>query len=234
MLDSMDELAYGLGYLRCRNLCNNVRTMQSTLADKIGNIYLGYLALMPAVGTFVLYVFLDSVINPMLFFLLGTAAVGIYLAFTGSYVVVTRSPWRNVLLILDGPLWICLSLALGGSFVTAIVNDVLVEIAGVLLGVMAVTLTSSIPSPAQRRASIIAVGLPLVGVIVVLATYAAGQGLSTWQVIILACAALQSAGVQFALGSQQKVQRDATWVVLVGILSWLAALFVGVGIALGT
>lgn len=199
--------------------------MQKALisAEKIGSFYLYYLALMPAIGSFVLFSILKTQVNPMLFFLLGTAGIGIFLAFTGSYTVITKNPLKNLLMIIDGPLWMAFSLLFGGSWAVAIVNDVLTEIAGVLLSVLFVIFTSAVPTSKERRAAFIAVGLPFAGLLLLFFTYAQEQQLAWQQGIAIAAAALQGAFVQYKLGITMNVQRQSESIILVGILSWLFA-----------
>lgn len=192
-------------------------------AERIGNIYLYYLALMPAIGSFVLFFILKTQVNPMLFFLLGTAGIGIFLAFTGSYTVITQNPLKNLLMMVDGPIWMLSSLFFGGSWAVAIVNDVLTEIAGVLLSVLFVIFTSAVPTSKERRAAFIAVGLPFAGLLLLFFTYAQEQQLAWQQGIAIAAAALQGAFLQYKLGITMNVQRPSENIILVGILSWMFA-----------
>jgi hypothetical protein len=197
----------------------------SHLAERIGNVYLYYLALMPALGTFTLFFVLKTHVNPMLFFLLGTAAIGVFLAFTGSYTVITQNPVKNLLMIIDGPIWMALSLFFGGSWAVVIVNEVLTEIAGVLLSVLFVIFTSTVPTSKERRAAFIAVGLPFAGLLLLFFTYAQEQQLAWQQGVAIAAAALQGALVQYKLGITMNVQRPSENIILIGILSWMFALF---------
>lgn len=195
----------------------------TSLADSIGRLYLLYLSLLPALGTFTVFFVLKTRMNPMVFFLLGTAAIGIYLAFTGSYTVLTKSAWKNALLLIDGPLWMLVSLWFGGSLAHAVVQTTIVEIGGALLSVLLVVCTSSVPSPRQRRQSLIAVGLPFLGIVAVLLTVMAEQHIPWSQGGFLAAAIVQGAFAQYRLGLAMEVQRSSETMILTGILSWMFA-----------
>lgn len=198
-------------------------TTLEKIAGNIGKAYLFYLSLLPAVGTFLLFFVFQTRINPMLFFLLGTAAIGIYLAFTGSYTVLTKSVWKNLVLLLDGPVWMGISLFFGGSLATAFVNDVIAEMGGVLLSVFLVVCTSTIPTRSQRIQSFFAVGLPLLGLFLVYFTFAREQQIPWMQGGYIVTAMIQGALVQYRLGLAMDVQREPETYILIGILSWMFA-----------
>lgn len=81
----------------------------SPLTQKLGRFYLLYLGLLPVVATFAVQS-AHSTRFPMLVFLGGVGAVGVYLAATYSY---TRLPARLLpllLMLLDGPLFVLVAL----------------------------------------------------------------------------------------------------------------------------
>lgn len=203
-----------------------------TWADRIGRWYLIYLALLPAVGTVALVGFLKITVNPLVFLCVGTAGVGIYLAMTGSYTKLSRNPWRNLLMFLDGPIWAIGTLAVGGSLATVVVNDILIEISAGLLGLFAVVLTSYKPSRDQRIASIFAVGIPLLGAGWLLYLYGRDHLVDgPWTLVVLAAAVVQGAFLQFRLANADEVHQDAEILILIGIIAWLASLFLGYWLA---
>lgn len=190
-------------------------------AEKIGKVHLLYLSLLPALGSFVLFYILKTNVNPFLFFLLGTAGIGIYLAFTVSYTAITKNPLKNILILLDGPLWMLMSTLFGTSLAQSIVNDVVIEIASVLLGVLGVIFTSSIPTPQERRNAAIAVGLPFIGLLALFFTYSNEQMFTLEQNLILGAAVFQGAGTHFFVGSKMKIERESETYILIGIITWL-------------
>src|SRR3982750_3227651 len=82
---------------------------KSGFVSIIGHIHLVYLGLLPALATFSL-LFSYGHPAPLALFLGGTAAVSVYLAVTFYYAPRPASPALGLLILLDGPLWVLLSL----------------------------------------------------------------------------------------------------------------------------
>jgi len=75
----------------------------------IGYIHLVYLGLLPSLATFgLLYKY--GYPAPMILFLGGAAAVGVYIAVVFYYTPMPRSLAGGLLILLDGPAWVMLSL----------------------------------------------------------------------------------------------------------------------------
>ena len=198
------------------------------LAERITQIHLIYLSLLPAVATFLILGIFKIFLHPMLLLVVGTAAVGIVLAVSTSYYKASSNPWKNLIVLFDAPLWACATLFFGGSLATAITEDIIVEMFGILLGLFAVVLSSPVPTRGQRIASFFAVGLPLLGILYVIWQYAVAyifpvQG----RVWILVAAILQGTIMQFLLTWDDDVQRDSSGYIVVGVVAWLAAMFAG-------
>jgi len=206
-----------------------------SLATRIGEVHLAYLSLLPAVGTFAALAFLKLPINGLLFLLLGTAAIGIYLGVLNAYTPIGKNALRNAMLLLDGPTWIALSTLLSHTTIAqAIIETVSVEIAAVLIGTFGVVLTSKVPTRDQRVASYFAVGLPLLGMIAFAWFYASSTGIDATKLLILCAAVVQSAITQFRLVNKDEVMRPSEGYIILGIASWILALFVGYGVMFST
>lgn len=208
-----------------------MQTFPSSLAQRLTNIHIGYLSLMPAIATIAIIGVFDLVKYLLLFFVVGTAAVGIYLAVTASYTKTAPNAFQAVVMIFDGPLWAIAAMFFGGSWATLVVDDVLIETTGILLGILGVTLVSRVPTREQRVKSLIAVGLPLLGVLGVVWLY--GQDYLfpyPERCLAVALGALQSAVINFRLAANDSVQRSAEGFILFGIIAWIASIFIGFGI----
>jgi hypothetical protein len=198
-----------------------------TFAERIGRLHLYYLALLPAVGSVFLVYVLHVSVNPIPFFLFGTAGIGISIASTASYAPISDHATKNVFALLDGPLWIVIaSIVFHESLVRIVLNGVFVEMLAAFFGVLAVIVTSRVPTSAQRRNAAIAVGIPLFGTILLFLLYRAEQSFSFSQTIVLGAAVLQGALTHFRLGSTMTLRRSPESFILVGIFAWLAAFFV--------
>lgn len=198
-------------------------------------IYLLYLSLLPAIGTFIVLAVFDVINNPSVFlvvFIFGTAGVGIYLAATASYTPPSSNLLKSIAVLIDGPIWATIAIVFGGSILTAIVDNVLIEITSILLGILIVTCISNKPSRNQRIGSLFAAGLPLLGVGYIFWTYAqAANLLVPGKILILIIAIMQGTTTQFLRANSDVVHRDAVMYILIGIISWVAALFAGAGFA---
>lgn len=83
--------------------------LKARLAGAVGKAHLVYLGLLPSFATFaLLYTYGHPA--PMLLFLGGTVAVGVYLAVIVSYTPTPSSTPLSLLVMLDGPAWVLLSL----------------------------------------------------------------------------------------------------------------------------
>jgi hypothetical protein len=200
-------------------------TERTSFANLLGRLYLTYLALLPAAGTLVVYLVYDVRPNGLLFLLVGTAGVGIYLAVTASYTRLGDSSWKPVLLLFDGPVWATLAGAAAGPL-TVLANDVLIDVAGILLGTLVLSVVSPKPTRQQRIGSIAATGIPLLGV-AWLAWACAGDGVAMRSVVIATLGLLQAALSHFFVIREDRVQRPAQWLILVGIITWVICFIVG-------
>jgi len=200
---------------------------KSGAARFIGYTYLFYLALLPAVGTIALALF-EITFQPF-FFIIGTAAVGIYLAVIVSYTKLSKSVWKNLFILLDGPIWIGIASFFGGSVAGFLLEDVLMELISILLGIFLLSIFSSRPSKDQRTASILVTGIPLLGVIILAWMYISGNLLDNpMKLFVLTLATVQGTIFQYRMMSEDKVMRESMGIIIFGIIIWLAAFFASI------
>lgn len=208
--------------------------MQGTkkgLAQWIAEIHLIYLCLIPAAGTFAVIYGLKIPINPWAFLLIGTAVIGIYLAVTASYFTASKNAVKNLIGFLDAPVWTLLAAFTGGSMLTLLVHDILIEAGGILLGIFLVAIVSRKPSR-QERVTTLGVTGGLFTVIAFLVVVFANSSLESdpLKILLLCAGILQTALLQFRVIHEDKIRRDATMYIVIGIVAWVAALCVSYGL----
>lgn len=185
------------------------------------NIYLGYLSLLPAIGTFV---FLQSVAIPgwlrLVVFVLGTAGVAIYLATLGSYTRFPKALWKRALLIVDGPFWVMMSLLFWHFSLSDIISRTFfVDVGSASLAVLIAVVVAA-PTREDRRKGIIATVLPLLAILICMVIFMQARDSSVWQTLFLFAGVVQSGVTQATLVKQDRVQRNAEGFILFGLLSW--------------
>lgn len=128
--------------------------LRSRLAGTLGKAHLIYLGLLPSVATFtLLYTYGHPA--PLLLFLGGTAAVGVYLAVIISYTSMPSSPWIRLFIILDGPAWVLLSLFSKQLRLPVFaIEGFLVDGTAIWLSTLILALRSDKPTRGQRIASV--------------------------------------------------------------------------------
>ncbi|MFQ5401435.1 MAG: hypothetical protein ACE5E7_17775 [Anaerolineae bacterium] len=116
-------------------------------------INLWYLGLLPAVATFVL---LAAYGSRFMFLILigGAAAVGVYLAVVYNYSKPPQTVPISLLTLLDGPLFVLLSLRNGGSPWAFAIEGYLVDGTAVWIAILILAMRSPLPERWQRVASV--------------------------------------------------------------------------------
>lgn len=186
--------------------------------------YLGYLALLPAVGAVTLF----SVItlpewSRFIGFMLGAAGVAIYLATTTSYTVVPISKLQRATLVLSGPLWALVSVFLfHGTLPDFIISTALIQI-GVACGSVLLTVVTHAPTKNDKLKGLVATLLPLFGTLLLAALYVS----SLWQAVVLLGAVLQGSVLQKITVTKDVVLRQSPKIILFGLLTWVAAYIFG-------
>ena len=195
--------------------------------------HLVYLGLLPVAATFsLLYSYGHPA--PLLLFLAGTAAVGVYLAATYVYTPRPRNVGLALFVLLDGPAWAALSLLLKGARPLAFaVNGFLVDGTAVWASILVLALRSPLPTRGQRRAS---VGIMLAALA---ATFSLAWpycrevlhgGWGAASLLLLALGAAQGALTRYRLYEREKVSRDegaSAAYIVVFIVAWVASMIAG-------
>lgn len=127
---------------------------KARLARGVGRAHLVYLGLLPSFATFALLHTYGHP-APLLLFLGGTVAVGVYLAVVVSYTPLPPSPALSLFLMLDGPAWVTLSLLAKRVELPAFaIEGFLVDGTAVWIATLALALRSPLPTRGQRIASV--------------------------------------------------------------------------------
>ncbi|MFL6334020.1 MAG: hypothetical protein ACJ754_11970 [Pyrinomonadaceae bacterium] len=209
------------------------RRADGRLLRALDYAHLVYLGLLPAAATFsLLYAYGHPV--PLLLFIAGTAAVGVYLAATYVYTPRPRNVGLALLVLLDGPAWAALSLFLKGARPLAFaVEGFLVDGTAVWVSIFVLALRSSLPTRGQRRAS---VGIMLAALA---ATYSLAWpycrdimrgGWGAVSLFLLTLGAAQGALTRYRLYEREQVARDdgaSAPYIVVFIVAWVASLIAG-------
>jgi hypothetical protein len=193
--------------------------------------YLVYLGLLPALATLAV---LWAYGYPWFFclFLGGVAGVGVYLATVMSYTPIPQSlPWL-LLALLDGPLFVLISLRNNFHPLAFAVEGFIIEGAAIWISILVLAFVSPLPTRGQRAASI-AIMAAILGLMGSLfgpywQEYLWGQ----WQRIFwLLAGVVQATWLNYGRFQRAEVLReesDGGILFIVGLLFlWLAAMIVG-------
>lgn len=205
---------------------------RSRLVSIIGYIHLIYLGLLPALATFAL-LFRYGHFFPLALFLGGTVAVGVYLAVTFSYTPRPTSLGFGLLILLDGPLWVLLSLLqtkvnpLGFA-----VESYLVDGTAIWISILALSVQIYIPFRKDRFAAIGFMLAALAATLSMVWPYLRDELWHHWASMALIVAGIvESTMLRFrALNKQQAVQKDESkgaGYIIVMLLLWFAAMVSG-------
>jgi hypothetical protein len=192
-----------------------------------------YLGVLPALATFSLtYAYGHPA--PMLLFLGGTAAVGVYLAAVYTYAPRSRSPGAALLQLLDGPAWVVVSLLLkNGRPLAFAVEGFLVDGTATWVSLLVLAARSPLPTRGQRRATIAFMLAALAASLSLAWPYLRAVARDEWggaSLSLLGLGAAQGALTWYRLFSRDKVVRpgDASVPYLVPLLlAWVAAMIAG-------
>lgn len=119
----------------------------------IDRLHLWYLGLLPPLGTLMVLARYGNRF-PFLLFLGGVAAVSVYLVVTYVYDKPAQSVGWGVLALLDGPLFVLLSLRGSGAPWAFAVEGYLVDGTAVWIAILVLAMRSPLPSQGQRVASV--------------------------------------------------------------------------------
>lgn len=215
---------------------NGLEKWKETLRIKIGMAHLLYLGILPTLATIGALALDDRKPsdNRMFFlFLAGVGAVGVYLAFIGSYTALPDSLWKTLLLWLDSPIFAFI--AISGSERTNLffwaIDSFLIDGITIFVPIMVLAWFSSAPTRDQRIASI-GIMLFCLGFCAVL-FYPYWQNElwgNWWRLLWLGTGIIEASVVNYKILSLDETQQDldfSTIYIAVLLMIWVAALFVG-------
>lgn len=198
--------------------------------DAFEVFYLIYLAAMPAVGTVFL---LQRIYLPewsrFWIFLLGVAAVGLYLATISSFTTIPKSWWKRLLFLLDGPLIaVGLVFYLNGSFIDLLMNMFFIDVGGAVLGIF-ITVIRKAPTKEDRIKGMIASGIPFLFMLGSLFLYSLKDPEFSWlQLGILLLGLGHTGFIQSHIFEDAKnVVRECLQIIILGVVLWLAGYIFG-------
>jgi len=210
---------------------------KSRFVSLIGYIHLIYLGLLPALATFAL-LFRYGHPAPLLLFLGGTVAVSVYLAVTFSYTPLPTSLGWGLLVLLDGPLWVLLSLLSKGVNPQGVnplgfaVEGFLVDGTGVWFSILVLSIQSYIPMRKDRLAAIGFMLAALAATVSLVWPYLRDVLWGHWPRIALIMAGIiESTLVRFsALNKQKAARKDenkGAGYIIIMLLVWFVSLVLG-------
>ena len=205
---------------------------KSRFVSIIGYIHLVYLGLLPALATFAL-LFRYGHPAPLLLFLGGTVAVSVYLAVTFSYTPLPTSLLWGLLILLDGPLWVLLSLlSKGVNPLGFAVEGFLVDGTGVWFSILVLSIQSYIPMRKDRIAAVGFMLAALAATVSLVWPYLRDVLWGHWPSIALLIAGIiESTIVRFSTLNKQKVARQdenkGAGYIIIMLLVWFASLVLG-------
>ncbi|HSH03258.1 MAG TPA: hypothetical protein VLL52_12120 [Anaerolineae bacterium] len=206
------------------------------LNEYLGWLYLGYLSLLPAMGTAgVLYLYGVGVgqLGMWLIFLGGVAAVGVYLATVGSYTVIPKQWWATAFLIADGPLIVLFFDGGGKGIWEHMVDAYLIDGTAVWLAILVLATQSPLPTADQRTGSIFFMFAALATTYLLFFPYINDKVLTNpWRLFGLIFGIAEASATRFYIFEKDRVLRDTdktAVLIVVFIFVWLFALFGGFG-----
>jgi hypothetical protein len=212
---------------------NDVRVSEfkSRLTRIIGHAHLVYLGLLPAIATFgLLYVYGHPA--PLLMFLGGTAAVGVYLAVTFNYTPLPASFSWGLLVLLDGPAWTLLSLWTKKAVpIGFAVEAFIVDGTAIWLSIFILSFISPRPTRGQRLASAAFMLIALAAAASLVWPYFRDVLWGHWaSLLLLAGGTLEAAFVRFKQLERDKLianPDDNMGYLIFLILAWICAMIAG-------
>lgn len=205
---------------------------KSRLASIIGYAHLIYLGLLPALATFSL-LFRYGHPVPLALFLGGTVAVGVYLAVTFSFTPLPASPGWGLLILLDGPLWVLLSLLLKGvNPLGFAIEGFLVDGTAIWVSILVLSVQSEIPMRTERLESIAFMLAALAATTSLVWPYLRDVLWGHWASMALLGAGLfESTILRFSALNRRKVARKdenkSAGYIVVMLLLWVASMILG-------
>jgi hypothetical protein len=195
--------------------------------------HLVYLGLLPVLATFsLLYAYGHPA--PLLLFLAGTAAVGVYLAAAYCYTPRPRALAAGLLQLLDGPAWALLSLLIKDARPLAFaVNGFLVDGTATWVSLLFLAARSPLPTRDQRVASIAFMLAALAASFSLAWPYLRDSARGPWggaSLFLLGLGAAQGVFTRYKLFGRDEVLRPSegsTAYLVPLIIAWVASMILG-------
>ena len=212
--------------------------MQLTQPNKVhaffARFYLIYLGALPALATFAI-LWAYGYRWPFVLFLVGVAAVGVYLATVMSYTPIPRSlPWL-LLALLDGPIFVLISLRNNFHPLAFAIEGYLIDGTAIWFSILVLAFFSDLPTRGQRMASITIMLMILAMISSLFWPYWRDYLWGEWyRMFWLIIGIIQATWINFGRFSNVKIQRqesDGGILFIIGLLTlWLLAMFAGIGL----
>lgn len=202
--------------------------IRARLARVVGRAHLVYLGLLPSLATFaLLYTYGHPA--PLLLFLGGTVAVGVYLAVIISYTPAPRSPLLSLAMMLDGPAWVTLSLLSKEVRLPVFaVEGFLVDGTAVWVSTLVLALRSPLPTRGQRVASVAFMLVALAAAASLVWPYLTGALWGEWLSLFwLALGVAEALVVNYKVLERDEVVRDgdsSAIYIAVLVMVWVGSL----------
>ncbi len=201
-----------------------------SLVARLGQVYLIYLGLLPVLATFAI-IFTYGVRFPMLVFLGGVGAVGVYLTATYSYTRLPDKVLPLLVVLFDGPLFVALSLRDGINPLAFAIEGFLIDGTAIWLSILVLSFISPMPTRGQRFWSIVFMLIALGVTASLLWPYLQEYVMGDWiHLIWLLVGCTEATVASFVLVSKDDVIRSGDGSILyIGLLVmlWVVAMFLG-------
>lgn len=205
--------------------------MRQRLLRIVGYGYLAYLGLLPALATFTLLAVYGPPSWFFLLFLGGIIAVSVYLAYIASYTVIPGSLLRALLLLLDGPFFVLVSLGQGINLFSFAVEGYLIDGTAVWIGIFLLALHSPLPTRGQRIFSLLFMLVALVVTSLIAWPYVRDVLWGQWlRIGWLLLGLIETVYVSYRTLREDNVLRDIDFsmsYILIFLFAWLICLFIG-------
>ena len=202
--------------------------LRARVARRVGQAHLVYLGLLPSFATFALLYTYGHPAPPLLF-LGGTVAVSVYLAVIISYTPTPPSPLLSLVMMLDGPVWVTLSL-LSKELALPVfaVEGFLVGGTAIWLSTLVLALHSYKPTRGQRVASVALMLVALAATLSLVWPYMRDVLWGEWLSLLwLSLGVAEALFVNYKLLERDAVVRDgdsASIYIAVLVMVWVGSL----------
>jgi hypothetical protein len=207
--------------------------MNHTLIHLVNRVHLVYLGVLPSLATFAM-LHRYGYRWPFLLFIGGVAMMGVYLVSVYYYTRLPPSVPVSLWVLLDGPLFALAAQGFRTCDLSFAIEGFLIDGLALWLTILALALTSPLPSPGQRAASL-GIGLVALGVILSLFwPYVSGMWGNWFWLIWLVVGIVEGGVARYGLlksGAAVRLEEDGS-ILYVALLVMLWVVVMNVSIAL--